>query len=119
MLQTIEQHDVHTWLGDTLSLMDAVALLSAALAPAWDVEQAIDPAGEISIVVFPAVDDTAMPTFTLFEREGKAVVATVCNDVWESEQDFASCELAAAAIVVEATRAEMLGTGEQIGRAHV
>ena len=51
MLQTIEQHDVHTWLGDTLSLMDAVALLSATLAPAWDVEQAIDPAEEISIGV--------------------------------------------------------------------
>ena len=112
MLQTIQQHDVHTWLVDTLSLMDAVALLSATLVPAWDVEQAINPAREASIVVFSAIDDTAMPAFILFEKEGKAVAATVRNDVWESEQDFASCELAAAAIVVEATRAEMLGTGE-------
>jgi hypothetical protein len=111
MLQTIEQHDVHTWLGDTMSLTDAVALLSAALAPAWDVEQVIDPAGEASIVVFSAIDDTATPAFILFEKEGKAVVATVRNDVWESEQDFTSYEPAAAAIIVEATRTEMLGTG--------
>jgi hypothetical protein len=111
MLQTIEQHDVHTWLGDPVSLMDAVPLLSAALAPTWDVEQAVDPAGETSIVVFSAIDDTAMPAFILFEKEGKAAVATVRNDVWESEQDFTSCELAATAIIVEATRAEMLGTG--------
>jgi len=110
MLQIIEPDDVHTWLADTMSVVDAAALLSATLAPAWDVEQAIDPAKEMSIVVLSAIDDAAMPTFILFEREGKAVVATVRNDVWESEQDFISCEAAAAAIVVDATKAEMLAT---------
>jgi hypothetical protein len=111
MLQTIEQHDVHTRLGDTMSLMDAVALLSATLSPAWDVEQAIDPAGEASIIVSSAIDDTAVPAFILYEKEGEVVIATVRNDVWESEQDFTSYEPAAAAIIVEVTRTEMLGTG--------
>ena len=111
MLQIIEQTDVRTWLGGTMSLIDAAALLSATLAPTWDVEQEVDPAGEASIVVFSTIDDTAMPAFILFEKDGKAVVATVRNDVWESEQDFTGCETAAAAIIVEATRAEMLGAG--------
>jgi hypothetical protein len=106
MLQIIEQNDVGIWRGDAMPLLDAIALLSA-LKPAWDVEEAVDPAGERSIVVFSAVDDLAMPAFILFEKDGTAIVATVRNDVWESEQDFPSCESAAAAIVVEATRAEL------------
>jgi hypothetical protein len=107
MLQIIEQTDVRIWQGDAMPLLDAVALLSA-LEPAWDVEEAVDPAGERSIVVFSAVDDRAMPAFVLFEKAGTAVVATVRNDVWESERDFASCAGAAAAIVMEATRADIV-----------
>ena len=107
MLQIIEQNDVCLWPGDTMPLVDAVALLSA-LKPAWDVEEAVDPLGERSIVVFSAVDDMAMPAFILFEKAGTVVVATIRNDVWESEQDFPSCEGAAAAIVMEATKADML-----------
>jgi hypothetical protein len=108
MLQSIEKNDVRIWQGDAMPLLAAVALLSA-LEPAWEVEEAVDPAGERSIVVFSAVDDRAMPAFVLFEKAGMAVIATVRNDVWESEREFASCVGAAAAIVMEATRADMPG----------
>ena len=110
MLQIIEQNDVCLWPGDAMPLLDAVALLSA-LKPAWDVEEAVDPMGERSIVVCSAADDPAMPAFMLFEREGTVVAATVRNDIWESERCFPSCDGAAAAIVTDATRAELLGAG--------
>ena len=106
MISAIDQNDASAWLGDTVSPVDAIALLSPALASAWEVARDVDPVGEVSIVVFPRADDLAMPTFILFEKDGLAVVATIRDDVWEGEQGFASYRQAVSAILTEATRAD-------------
>jgi hypothetical protein len=80
-------------------LTDFVASLSAVSAGAWEVEQMVDPSGEVSIVMFPACDDPALPTFMLFEENGLARVATIRHDVWESDQTYLSNHQAVAAIM--------------------
>lgn len=115
MLQAIEQNDTWTWLSDAMSPVDAVAFLTAVLGPVWDVEREVDPAGEVSIIVFSAGDDPSMPTFILYEKDDKAVVATIRGDHWEGERGFTCFDRAAAAIVVDATRTDVLNFGP---RAH-
>ena len=82
-----------------LSPLDVVATLSAASAGAWEVERTVDPSGDVSVIVLPACDDPAMPTFMLYEEHGLARVATIRRDVWESDRAFLSCQQAAAAII--------------------
>jgi hypothetical protein len=82
-----------------LSALDVAASLSAASAGAWEVEHAVDPSGDMSIIVLPACDDPAMPTFVLYEEHGVARVATIRRDVWESDQAFPSGRRAVAAII--------------------
>ncbi len=77
---------------------DAVASLSAAASDAWEVERMVDPAGEVSIIVLPTSDDPALPTFMLYEKHGQARVATIRDDVWESDVAFTSGRQAVAAI---------------------
>jgi hypothetical protein len=81
-------------------------LLSPILASTWEVVREIDPAGEVSIVVFSTADDLAMPTFILFEKGGQAVVATIRDDVWENEQGVASYRQAVSAILAATTRVD-------------
>jgi hypothetical protein len=114
MLQIIDHDASHIWPNDCTLSVDAMAALSLALAPAWDVEREIDPAGNVSIVVFTASDDPTLPAFMLYEKDGHAVVATVRDDVWVGEQRFASREHAVAAVVADVTRGETLpGTSGQ------
>jgi hypothetical protein len=106
LISVIDQNDASTWLGDAVSPVDAIALLSPILASAWEVVREVDPAGEVSIVAFSTADDLAMPTFSLFEKGGQAVVATIRDDVWESEQGFASYRQAVSTILAEAMRVD-------------
>jgi hypothetical protein len=81
------------------SPLDVVALLSAGSAGAWDVEPEVDPSGDVSIVVLPACDDPAMPTFLLYQKDGAARVATIRHEIWEDDRAFPGCRQAAAAII--------------------
>ena len=103
LISVIDQNDASAWLGDAVSPVDAIALLSPILASTWEVVREVDPVGEISVVVFSTADDPVMPTFILFEKGGQAVVAIIRDDVWESEQGFASYQQAISAILIEAT----------------
>jgi hypothetical protein len=89
--------------GGGLSPLDVVATLSAASAGAWEIERAVDPSGDVSVMVLPACDDPAMPTFMLYEEHGLARVAIIRRDVWESDRAFLSCRQAAAAIIAATT----------------
>jgi len=82
-----------------LSPLDVAASLSAVSAGAWEVERAVDPSGDVAIIVLPARDDPALPTFMLYEEHGLARVATIRRDVWESDQAFPSGCRAIAAII--------------------
>jgi hypothetical protein len=95
------------WTGPSaaLSQLNVAASLSKAFAGAWDVEHAVDPSGDVSIVVLPVCDDPALPTFMLYEEHGVPRVATIRRDVWESDQAFPSGQRAAAAIVTAALSA--------------
>ena len=81
------------------SASDVMVWLSAGASGAWEVEQEIDPAGEVSVIVHPTYDDPALPTFVLYEKDGGARVAVVRHDVWETERVFSSCEQAASSII--------------------
>lgn len=74
-------------------------VLSAAASGGWEVEQAIDPSGDVSIIVLPANDDPLMPTFMLYQERGRSRVAVIRSDVWESDKTFSSCRRAVAAII--------------------
>jgi hypothetical protein len=87
------------WLNAGLSSPDVVASLSAGLADAWEVERAVDPSGDVTIIILPVLDAPGMPTFMLYEEDGLARVATIRRDVWESDQAFLSCPKAVAAII--------------------
>jgi hypothetical protein len=82
-----------------LSPFDIAASLSEAAAGAWEVEHAVDPSGEVAIIVLPARDDPALPTFMLYQEHGLARVATIRRDIWESDQAFPSGRRAVAAII--------------------
>jgi hypothetical protein len=88
-----------------LSQLDVAASLSAVFAGVWDVEHAVDPSGDESIVVLPVCDDPALPTFVLYEGHGVPRLATIRRDVWESDQAFPSGQRAVAAIMTAATSA--------------
>jgi hypothetical protein len=87
------------WPGDVLSRFDVVAALSAGLAPAWEVERAIDPSGELSVVVLPMGDDPAFPSFVLYEKDGLVEVATIAGETWQSTAQFPTCQSAVVGIV--------------------
>jgi hypothetical protein len=109
MAYVFDKDRTRTWLRGSASPCDVVALLSASLMPGWEVEREIDPTGDISIIVLSAIDDPAMPTFTLYESEGKAMVGTVTGDAWEKVHGFSNCQRAVAAILA-ATLSASYGT---------
>jgi hypothetical protein len=76
--------------------------LSAALAPRWNVEQETDYLGAVSFVALPADDDPAMPAFILYEKGGRAGIATIQGDDWEVGQTFTSQRQAVAKIIAGA-----------------
>ena len=78
---------------------DVEEALLAALPPAWEVTRAIDPHGGVSTVVFPVDDAGTMPTFVLYEGDGFSEVATIRNDTWATDQEFADGAEAVAAII--------------------
>ncbi len=80
----------------------AAAYLRASLPPAWQVEDHFDPHGELSLIVLPADDDPALPTFLLHHRMQTPHVAMILNDTWGAEQAFTQWPDAAAAIVAMA-----------------
>ena len=80
---------------------DVIASLTAASTDAWEVEQTVDPFGEVSIIVLPRDDDPALPTFMLYEGDGVARVATIRHEAWESEKAYHSSRRAVAAIIAE------------------
>jgi hypothetical protein len=82
-----------------LSPIEAAASLAAASSGAWEIEHAIDPAGEESIIILPTSDDPALPTFMLYEEHGLARVATIRRDVWERDQAYLSGRRAVEAIL--------------------
>lgn len=97
--RSIQTFDARTWLGAQTSLVDVMALLTAGVTHEWEVMQEIDPVGEISVIVMPALDGPAKPCFLLYEKNGHAQVATIRDDCWESDSTFASSAEAVAAIV--------------------
>lgn len=80
-------------------IADVAAYLRSALPTAWQVEEHIDPAGELSLVVLATDDDPALPTFLLHDRALVPHVATIADDVWEADRAFALWPEAAEAIV--------------------
>jgi hypothetical protein len=80
---------------------NVLEVLSEALGPTWTVHRETDCNGEISIIVLPAADD-AEPVFVLYEKDGLAHVATVCEDAWEGDRGFFSFQDAVAGIIAEA-----------------
>jgi hypothetical protein len=109
MAHVFDKHGARTWLHGTALPCDVIALLSTSLMPGWEVEREIDPTGDVSIVVLSAIDDPGMPTFTLYESEGKAMVGTVIGDAWEKMHGFTNCQRAVAAILA-ATLSASYGT---------
>jgi hypothetical protein len=108
MLNIIDDRSPQTlktqaWLRANGPPLEVIALLEAGLTPDWEVIQEIDPVGEASIIVMPACDDPAKPSFLFYEMNGKARVATIRNDIWESERVFATSSEAVAAITAAAT----------------
>src|ERR1700712_3131673 len=87
------------WRGDVMLPFDVVAALSAHLQPFWDIERAIDPDGELSIIVAPTGDDLTQSGFVLYEKDGFVEVAAIFGDTWQGSQRFPSCQQAVAAIV--------------------
>src|ERR1700689_4859215 len=95
----------NVWLQDALSPpFDVVAELSAALSPDWTVEREVDPAGDISIIVFPTCDDLERPAFVLYEDNGFVQVGTVRGDIWQGRRAFPTCRRPVAAILSSAAR---------------
>ena len=88
MAHVVEKNDVRAltdqaWLHDARSSFDAGAALTSALTPAWSVERETDPWGELSIVVLPAADTTAHPSFVLYEKNGSVQVSTFLGENWQ------------------------------------
>jgi hypothetical protein len=81
---------------------DAVFELSAGLAPTWQVERAIDYAGDISFIALPGSNDPGMAAFIIFERDGRAHIGTVRNDAWHDGRSFATLPQAVKAIIAQA-----------------
>jgi hypothetical protein len=93
------------WLRDVLSAFDVVTALSDALTPTWTVQREIDHAGDLSIVVLPEPDDTALPSFVLYEGDGLVQVATIVGEDWQNTLSYPSCQRAVAAIAAAAAAA--------------
>ena len=93
------------WLRDVLSAFDVVTALSDALTPTWSVEREVDPAGDLSIIVLPECDESALPGFVLYEDDGLVQVATVVGDAWKATRIFPTCQCAVAAILAAARKA--------------
>jgi hypothetical protein len=104
MAHVVEKSDVRAlsdeaWLRDARSSFDAGAALTSALTPAWSVEREVDPCGELSIIVLPAADTAAHPTFALYEENGLVQVSTFLGEDWQCRQTFQTCQRAVAAII--------------------
>lgn len=107
MVPLIAKHDTsilaaRAWLGDAMSPFDVVAALTSALPSCWTVEREFDPTDDLSIVVLPVRDESAQPTFILYEENGFVAVATVIADSWHGKQTFPTCRRAVEAIVAMA-----------------
>jgi hypothetical protein len=87
-------------------IADVAAYLRSALTQAWQVVEHSDPAGERSLVILASDDDPALPTFLLHSRTLVPHVATIADDAWQTEQQFASWPDAAEAIVALALAAQ-------------
>jgi hypothetical protein len=78
--------------------------VAGALGPAWTVDQEIDYAGDVSIIVLPANVEDEKPAFVLFEKNGCVHVATISADEWVSESSFFDAG-EAAEMLISAARA--------------
>lgn len=87
------------------------ASLQAALTPGWVAERIIEPLGEVAIVVLPADDDPALPSFLLYETATAARVAVILADRWEAEQEHAGRDDAVTALVALAAAARTATAG--------
>jgi hypothetical protein len=107
MLNVIDDRSPQTlktqaWLRANRPPLEVIALLEAGLTPDWEVKQEIDPFGEASLIVMPACDDPAKPSFLFYEMGGEARVATIRDDIWVSERVHATSSEAVAAITAAA-----------------
>lgn len=91
--------EVQTWLSAGGAPLEVMASLKAGLTRHWEVMEEVDPAGECSLIVIPVSDDSDDPTFLFYVVNGEARVATIRDDIWESEQVFGSHSDAVAAIL--------------------
>jgi len=96
--------DAHTWLDTRGAPLEAIAALEAGLTQDWEVMEEVDPAGESSLIVMPASDDSTNPSFLFYVANGEARVATIRGDIWESERVFGNESQAVAAIIAASTR---------------
>jgi hypothetical protein len=81
---------------------DAQSELTAELTPAWQVEQAVDYVGEVSYIALPVSDDPDMAAFILYERGGRAHIATIQRDEWQNGRSFATLNQAVNALIARA-----------------
>jgi hypothetical protein len=108
MAHVVEKNDVRAltdeaWLRHARSSFDAGTALTSALTLAWSVERETDPWGELSIVVLPASDTAAHPSFVLYEENGSVQVSTFLGEDWQCRQTFQTCQRAVAAIIEAAS----------------
>jgi hypothetical protein len=86
---------------------EVVSELAEALGPDWVVEREIDFEGEVSIIALPIIDAAPAPTFILYEKAGRAHVATIRFDRWENDRGYNSFQQATDAFVAEARASAM------------
>jgi hypothetical protein len=90
------------WLLQPTEQGDMVAVLSAALGSDWVVERETDSEGEVSIIALPTEELNGTPAFILYEKDGKARVATIRGDEWECDHGFNGFRQGVDAIIAEA-----------------
>jgi hypothetical protein len=110
MDHVVAKHDVRTlddemWLRDARSSFDVGATLTSALMPFWTVDRECDPSGDVSIIVLPAADTPAHPSFVLYEDNAVVQVSTFIGEDWRSRRTFRTCQRAVAAIIEAANLA--------------
>jgi hypothetical protein len=104
-----EKTDVRTlvdeaWLREACHPFNVVAALTSALTPHWTVDRECDPSGNLTVIMLPASDTSARPTFVLYEDNGLVQVSTFLGEDWQKRHAFLTCQRAVSAIVATAGR---------------
>jgi hypothetical protein len=107
--EVVRHDDVRTlndeaWLQNARSCFDVGATLTSALTPFWTVDREADPSGDISVIVLPAGDTAARPSFVLYEQDAAVQVSTFLGEDWRSRRTFQTCRRAVDAIIEAANR---------------